>query len=379
MLVGPWVGALCVAVVLVVQALVFGDGGVAMLGLNITNMALLGTAAAYLLIALLLRVLPRTPAGLAVTAFVSALVSVVVASQGFVAAVLARRHHRPGRQPGRPGRHDGRRPPADRHRRGPDHRDHGASPSPKVRPDLVYALRALQPAPRRARRPGCRRCPMRKRSWGFVAGGLLVALLLAGVVSNYASSHPDGLDSSLLKGCTVDADDKITGGSCPAQRARDHELADSPLADYGMRGVDNELPLHRPVRGGRGAAHLRRRRRRCSGCCAAAAADTVRRRRAARRHRPTARAATGARRHRRLTGRYDGWVPDTRTCCTGTTASPVHRLPPEVKIAAMVLFTVAVVATPREAFWAFGGYAVLVAVVAALARVGPRLAAAAGR
>ncbi|WP_422738591.1 energy-coupling factor ABC transporter permease [Micromonospora sp. WMMD729] len=84
MLVGPWVGALCVAVVLVVQALIFGDGGVAMLGLNITNMALLGTAAAYLLISLLLRVLPRTRAGLAVTAFVAALVSVVVASQGFV-------------------------------------------------------------------------------------------------------------------------------------------------------------------------------------------------------------------------------------------------------------------------------------------------------
>ena len=84
LLVGPWVGALCVAVVLVVQALVFGDGGVAMLGLNITNMAILGTAAAYLLIALLLKVLPRTPTGLGVTAFVSALVSVLVASQGFV-------------------------------------------------------------------------------------------------------------------------------------------------------------------------------------------------------------------------------------------------------------------------------------------------------
>ncbi|MEU7973139.1 energy-coupling factor ABC transporter permease [Micromonospora sp. NPDC049089] len=84
MLVGPWVGALCVSVVLVVQALVFGDGGVAMLGLNITNMALLGTAAAYALIALLLRVLPRTRAGLAVTAFVAAMLSVVVASQGFV-------------------------------------------------------------------------------------------------------------------------------------------------------------------------------------------------------------------------------------------------------------------------------------------------------
>ncbi|MEH1013466.1 cobalt ECF transporter T component CbiQ [Micromonospora sp. CPCC 206060] len=52
--------------------------------------------------------------------------------------------------------------------------------------------------------------------------------------------------------------------------------------------------------------------------------------------------------------------------------SAVHRLPPEVKITAMVAFTLAVVATPREAFWAFGGYALLVAVVAALARVGAR-------
>ncbi|MEU1683984.1 PDGLE domain-containing protein [Micromonospora sp. NPDC005707] len=82
---------------------------------------------------------------------------------------------------------------------------------------------------------------MSKRSWPFLLGGLLVALLLAGVVSNYASSHPDGLDSSLLKGCTVNADDEITGGSCPAQRAKDHELADSPLADYGVRGVSNDF------------------------------------------------------------------------------------------------------------------------------------------
>ncbi|MFY1598474.1 cobalt ECF transporter T component CbiQ [Micromonospora sp. WMMD737] len=52
-------------------------------------------------------------------------------------------------------------------------------------------------------------------------------------------------------------------------------------------------------------------------------------------------------------------------------ASPVHRLPPEVKIAAMVAFTLAVVGTPRGAFWAFGAYALLVAVVATLARVGP--------
>ncbi|MFI2712001.1 PDGLE domain-containing protein [Micromonospora sp. NPDC018662] len=82
---------------------------------------------------------------------------------------------------------------------------------------------------------------MSKRSWPFLLGGLLVALLLAGVVSNYASSHPDGLDSSLLEGCTVNADDEITGGSCPAQQAKDHELADSPLADYGVRGIGNDF------------------------------------------------------------------------------------------------------------------------------------------
>jgi cobalt/nickel transport system permease protein len=54
-----------------------------------------------------------------------------------------------------------------------------------------------------------------------------------------------------------------------------------------------------------------------------------------------------------------------------TGVSPVHRLPAEVKIAATVLFTLVVVVTRREAFWAFGGYLLIVAVVAALARVGP--------
>ncbi|MCX4386374.1 PDGLE domain-containing protein [Micromonospora peucetia] len=81
---------------------------------------------------------------------------------------------------------------------------------------------------------------MRKRLWGFVVGGLLVALLLAGVVSSFASSHPDGLDSSLREGCTFDADDNITGGSCPAQREKDHEVG-GPLADYGVAGIDNEF------------------------------------------------------------------------------------------------------------------------------------------
>ena len=83
-LVGPWVGALSVSTVLIIQCLLFADGGLTALGLNITNMAILGTAAGYLLVAGLLRVLPRTPSGLGATALIASVVGVVAASQGFV-------------------------------------------------------------------------------------------------------------------------------------------------------------------------------------------------------------------------------------------------------------------------------------------------------
>ncbi|GAB7048080.1 PDGLE domain-containing protein [Catenuloplanes indicus] len=73
----------------------------------------------------------------------------------------------------------------------------------------------------------------------FVLAGLLAALLLAGVVSSFASSAPDGLDSASTRGCTTNADGEITGGTCMAQGAKEHELADSPLADYGVAGIDN--------------------------------------------------------------------------------------------------------------------------------------------
>ena len=78
----------------------------------------------------------------------------------------------------------------------------------------------------------------RKLGW-FLGAGLVVALILAGVVSNFASSSPDGLDSAALQGCTVDNDGNITGGECMAQQERDHQLKDGPLADYGVRGLAN--------------------------------------------------------------------------------------------------------------------------------------------
>ncbi len=78
----------------------------------------------------------------------------------------------------------------------------------------------------------------RKLGW-FLGAGLLVSLILAGVVSNFASASPDGLDSATLQGCTTDDEGNITGGECMAQQAEDHQLADGPLADYGIKGLDN--------------------------------------------------------------------------------------------------------------------------------------------
>ena len=77
------------------------------------------------------------------------------------------------------------------------------------------------------------------RTWWFVLGGLAVALVLAGIVSNVASSAPDGLAAATREGCTVNDKGEITGGTCIAQAEQDHELSGGPLADYGIRGVDN--------------------------------------------------------------------------------------------------------------------------------------------
>ena len=78
---------------------------------------------------------------------------------------------------------------------------------------------------------------MKRTTW-FILGGLLVALLLAGVVSNLASSSPDGLDSASAKGCTTNAEGEITGGDCMAANAKEHEVG-GPFADYGIAGIDN--------------------------------------------------------------------------------------------------------------------------------------------
>ena len=61
----------------------------------------------------------------------------------------------------------------------------------------------------------------------FLLIGFLASILLAGVVSFYASSSPDGLEKAAEDVGFLD-------------EATDSAAADSPLADYAVSGVDNE-------------------------------------------------------------------------------------------------------------------------------------------
>jgi cobalt/nickel transport system permease protein len=83
-LVGPWVGSLCIAIVLAVQALLFADGGLTALGTNIVNMALVGVFAGHVVATVLRPFARRSRKGLVATAFVAALVNTVVAALAFV-------------------------------------------------------------------------------------------------------------------------------------------------------------------------------------------------------------------------------------------------------------------------------------------------------
>jgi len=48
-------------------------------------------------------------------------------------------------------------------------------------------------------------------------------------------------------------------------------------------------------------------------------------------------------------------------------SSFLHRIPPQCKVASLVLFVFAVVASPREQYWAYGAFAALMVVLAAAA------------
>ncbi|MFE1800954.1 energy-coupling factor ABC transporter permease [Streptomyces sp. NPDC059517] len=229
-LVGPFTGVLCVSVVLLMQGILFADGGLTALGVNITNMAVVTTVVAYAVFRGLVKLLPRKRRSITVSAFAAAVISVPAAAAAFtliyaiggttdvpigqvftamvgvhvligigeaaitaltVGAVIA------------------------------------------VRPDLVYGARGLT-APLKLRvngelvdTPAAEPVPVAARSHRKVwLAGLATSLVLAGFVSFYASANPDGLE-------------KVASDKGIDAKAEDHATADSPLADYGVEGLTN--------------------------------------------------------------------------------------------------------------------------------------------
>lgn len=80
-LLGPWAGSLVMAVVFIVQSVMFQDGGLTALGANITIMGLIGTFGGYYLYRFLRNLLGKnTWLGMSVSTAIASWVSVVVAS-----------------------------------------------------------------------------------------------------------------------------------------------------------------------------------------------------------------------------------------------------------------------------------------------------------
>lgn len=229
-LVGPYTGVLCISVVLLMQGILFADGGLTALGVNITDMAVVTVVVAYAVFRGLVKVLPRTRRSVTAASFAASLLSVPAAALAFtllywiggttdvsigkVATAMVGVHVLIGIGEA-----------------AITALTVGAVIA--VRPDLVYGARDLRnplklrvggelvdaPAPEAA-------APVRASHRKVWLGGLAASLVLAGFVSFYASADPDGLEK-------VAADHGID------EKAKEHAAAGSPLADYGVEDVDD--------------------------------------------------------------------------------------------------------------------------------------------
>ena len=66
-----------------------------------------------------------------------------------------------------------------------------------------------------------------KKDKKFLIVGFAISLFIAGFASYYASSHPDGLE-------------KVAKDIGFIETAKENTNAKTALADYGVKGVDNE-------------------------------------------------------------------------------------------------------------------------------------------
>jgi cobalt/nickel transport system permease protein len=83
-LVGPYAGALAVSVVILVQGLLFADGGLSAIGLNIINMGIVTAVVGWFVFRLIVRIAGTSRPAVLTAAFVAGLVSVPVSALAFV-------------------------------------------------------------------------------------------------------------------------------------------------------------------------------------------------------------------------------------------------------------------------------------------------------
>ena len=212
-LLGPWMGALVVTVVVVVQALLFADGGIVSLGLNILNMALVTAVVGWVVLRLLMRILPRTTGGAVIATMVAGFMAVLASSFAFVAEYAI-------------GGQGGASLTSVLAAMTGVHALIGVGEGVisavavgavlAVRPDLVAATVDL-PLRRTVTAPGGRAVT------SLVAAGLVVALALVFFVAPLASGDPDGLER-----VAIDQGFSTSSEGNPIE---------TPLADYGVEGL----------------------------------------------------------------------------------------------------------------------------------------------
>jgi len=83
-LVGPYVATLALSVVLLLQALLFADGGLTAAGLNVFNLALVGVWVGYGVFLLVKKILPKNKSSITTAAAIAGFISVPAAVMGFL-------------------------------------------------------------------------------------------------------------------------------------------------------------------------------------------------------------------------------------------------------------------------------------------------------
>ena len=83
-LVGPYAATLAITIVLLLQALLFADGGLSALGLSVFNMSIIAVWVGYGVFLLIKKIMPKKKVSISIAAAIAALLSVPAAAAGFV-------------------------------------------------------------------------------------------------------------------------------------------------------------------------------------------------------------------------------------------------------------------------------------------------------